>query len=511
MEFLFTNIEKLPTVDCIIIPLDKTLQLSVLGNHIDQQLNGELQKILKTGDFEGTVAQCWLLPAQPKLKHTRVLLVGTGEKNKVTPHQFKQIIQAATQVFAKTKIKTVLNGLIEIELAQSQDNHWKAGQIVLHSLATTYQFSAVKRAKANETTAHPITKFYLPGQKTEQKSIERGIQNFTAIAHGSALTRELGNTPANICTPTHLANAAIALGKKYASLKVTVLDHAAIKKLKMGAFLAVSQGSSEPPKLICIEHQATSKISKTKQPSTSVVLVGKGITFDSGGISIKPSHDMDQMKFDMCGAASVLGVMQAIAELNLPISVVGIIPTCENLPDGHAIKPGDVVTSMSGQTIEILNTDAEGRLILCDALTYAQKYNPKFIIDIATLTGAIIVALGDSVAGLFSKDDELSKALYNAGEQSVDPVWQLPLIDEYQEALDSNFADMANVGNRSAGSITAALFLERFVKDQRWAHLDIAGVAWLSGKEKGATGRPVPLLTQFLLNLVAAETKKEAS
>jgi leucyl aminopeptidase len=309
-----------------------------------------------------------------------------------------------------------------------------------------------------------------------------------------ALTKTLANLPGNICTPSHLASQAVALGKTHKSLKTTVLEEKDMKKLGMGSFLSVTQGSEQPAKLITLEYHGTDKKQKP------IVLVGKGITFDTGGISLKPGAEMDEMKYDMCGAASVLGTMQAIAEMGLKLNVVGVIPTCENMPSGNATKPGDIVTSMSGQTIEILNTDAEGRLILCDALTYSKKFNPDTVIDIATLTGACVIALGHVASGMFSNDDKLAKELLAAGEQSHDRIWQLPLWDDYQPLLDSNFADMQNIGGRAGGTITAACFLARFTKDYRWAHLDIAGTANLSGKQKGATGRPVPLLTQYLIN-----------
>ena len=316
--------------------------------------------------------------------------------------------------------------------------------------------------------------------------------------HGTG-QRTLGNLPGNICTPTYLAAKALALGKAHKSIKTTVLEEKDMQKLGMGSFLSVTRGSEQPAKLITMEYAGAAK---TQKP---IVLVGKGITFDSGGISLKPGAEMDEMKYDMCGAASVLGTMQAIAEMGLKLNVVGVIPTCENMPSGTATKPGDIVTRMSGQTIEILNTDAEGRLILCDALTYSKKFNPDTVIDIATLTGACVIALGHVASGMFANEDELAKELIAAGEQSHDRIWQLPLWDDYQPLLDSNFADMANIGGRAGGTITAACFLSRFTKEYRWAHLDIAGTAWKSGKQKGATGRPVPLLTQYLINRSATK------
>jgi leucyl aminopeptidase len=324
----------------------------------------------------------------------------------------------------------------------------------------------------------------------------KAIGEATAISAGMSLTRDLGNLPANICTPTYLAKQARELAKGDKRLRVKVLEEADMKRLKMGSLLSVSAGSRQAAKLIVLEYRGAAA---AEQP---VVLVGKGVTFDTGGISLKPGQAMDEMKFDMCGAASVFGTLKAVKQMQLPINVVGIIPATENMPDGIATKPGDIVTSMSGQTIEILNTDAEGRLILCDALTYAAKYKPRCVIDIATLTGACIVALGKVPSAVLGNNDALINGLLKSGQQIEDKVWELPLWDEYQDQLKSNFADMANIGGRDAGTITAACFLSRFTRDYKWAHLDIAGTAWKSGEDKGATGRPVPLLTQYILNQV---------
>jgi leucyl aminopeptidase len=333
--------------------------------------------------------------------------------------------------------------------------------------------------------------------KTEAKVVQQGIARGQAIAAGVELAREYANRPANHCTPSVLAAQARKLGKEF-DLKVDVLDRKAVEKLGMGSFLAVAQGSEEPPRFIVARYDGAPK---SKAP---VVLVGKGITFDTGGISIKPAADMDEMKFDMGGAASVLGTLRAVAELKPAVNLVCLIPACENMPSGRAVKPGDVVTSLSGQTIEILNTDAEGRLILCDALTYAERFKPAVVVDIATLTGACVVALGHHHTGLFSADDRVAQQLLDASRVALDPCWRLPLDEEYDEALKSNFADMGNVGGRAGGAITAAMFLRRFTGKYPWAHLDIAGTAWKSGAAKGATGRPVGLLTHFVLAQAAA-------
>ncbi|MCI0591087.1 MAG: leucyl aminopeptidase, partial [Gammaproteobacteria bacterium] len=323
---------------------------------------------------------------------------------------------------------------------------------------------------------------------------EKAITEGQAIANGVKLTKDLANLPSNICTPTYLADQAIELQKTHESIKVKVMEEAEMEQLGMGALLAVSRGSREPAKLITLEYMGANKDAKP------IILVGKGVTFDSGGISIKPAANMDEMKFDMCGAASVLGTFATAAELHLPINIVGVIPTTENMPNGNATKPGDIVTSLSGQTIEILNTDAEGRLILCDALTYCERFDPDVVIDVATLTGACVIALGKHATGLLSNHNPLANDLLNAGRESGDRAWQLPLWEDYHQQLDSPFADIANVGGREAATITAACFLSRFAKKFHWSHLDIAGTAWLTGKEKGATGRPVPLLVQYLLD-----------
>jgi len=323
---------------------------------------------------------------------------------------------------------------------------------------------------------------------------EVAIQEGEAIAKGVALAKDLGNLPGNICTPSHLAKQARTMGRKYPKLKVSVVEQAQLEKLGMGSFLSVAKGSREAPKLIVAEYKGG------KAKEKPIVLVGKGVTFDSGGISIKPSPAMDEMKYDMCGAASVLGTLTACAELQLDCNVIGVIPTCENMPDGAASKPGDIVTSMSGQTIEVLNTDAEGRLILCDALTYCERFNPDSVVDIATLTGACVIALGHHASAVMGNHHPLVNELLNAGKTSGDRAWELPMWDEYNEQLKSNFADIPNIAGRDGSSITAACFLSRFTKKFHWAHMDIAGTAWVSGENKGATGRPVPLLTQFLMD-----------
>ncbi len=354
--------------------------------------------------------------------------------------------------------------------------------------ARSYKFDEHKSKPGPAT----LTRLGLLVSDEDALTLRPVVARARALAAGLKLCRDLANRPGNVCTPTHLAETALALGECHEQLAINVLEEADMEALGMGSLLSVSRGSRQPAKLITLDYRGGGK----EKP---IVLVGKGVTFDSGGISIKPGPAMDEMKYDMCGAASVLGTLAAIAESGAKINVVGVIPATENLPDGNASKPGDIVTSMSGQTIEILNTDAEGRLILCDALTYAARFKPDVVIDIATLTGACVIALGAHASGLMSNDDELADALLAAGTRSGDRAWRLPLWDEYQRQIDSPFADIANVGGREAGSITAGCFLARFTKDYRWAHLDIAGTAWVSGKNKGASGRPVALLTEYIL------------
>jgi leucyl aminopeptidase len=360
----------------------------------------------------------------------------------------------------------------------------------------TYRFD---RLKSKPPEAKRVLKKIAvhAADKTQAAQADSSIVRAMAIAEGVAFAKDLGNLPGNVCTPTYLAEQAQELGKR-SGMKVEVLEQKDMERLGMGCFLAVARGSRQPPKFIVLEYNGG------KRGAAPVALVGKGITFDTGGISIKPSAEMDEMKFDMCGAASVLGTMKAIAQMRLPLNVVGLIPATENMPGGNAIKPGDIVTTLSGQTVEILNTDAEGRLILCDALTYAERFKPVAVIDIATLTGAMVIALGHVATGLFSNSDALAREVLAAGETAWDRAWHLPLWDEYQDALKSNFADIPNIGSRAGGSITAACFLSRFTKSYPWAHLDIAGTGWKSGAEKGATGRPVALLSHFLVKRAAA-------
>lgn len=448
-----------------------------------------LASILKHGDMSGKAGSSLILYNVPGTKIPKILLIGLGKEKELDGKKYRAAVRSMIDALKKMDVKTIAS-YIQIAPVIGSDIAWNVEHFINEVMDATYEFAELKTI--NKKTKKTFD-FLVNVDKRNQKIAEGALKKSFALAKGIELTKTLGDLPPNICTPTYLGKKAQEIGKEH-GMKIDVLDQKQIEKLKMGSFLGVAKGSRQPPKFIVLQHN---KGKKTQKP---IVLVGKGITFDAGGISIKPAGDMDEMKYDMCGAASVLGTFKTIGLLNLPMNVIGIIPTCENLPDGLALKPGDILTSMSGQTIEVLNTDAEGRLILCDALTFAERFNPEVVIDIATLTGACVIALGHHASGLYSNDDKLAKDLESAGQISMDRAWRMPLWEDYQSQLDSNFADMANIGGRAGGSITAACFLSRFTKKYKWAHLDIAGTAWKSGKAKGATGRPVGLLTQYILN-----------
>nr|WP_320166559.1 leucyl aminopeptidase [uncultured Methylophaga sp.] len=477
--------------DCIAVGIYNEGELSPSAQQLDKASQGQIKRIIDNGDFSGKPGQTLFLHNLAEINSPRVLLVGFGKKTKTTENDFNTATSAAIVALNESGAEKAVYSFTDIEV-NDRSTAWKARQIACNAETALYKYSQTKsETKAVEKPLLACTISVEQDAADIQKAAEQGA----AIGAGMNLARELGNLPGNVCTPTYLAEQAVALGEKYASINTTVLDEADMEALGMGSLLSVSRGSRQPAKLITMEYKGAGD-------SKPVVLVGKGLTFDAGGISLKPSQGMDEMKYDMCGSASVLGTLQAVAELNLPINVVGVVPSSENMPDGDANKPGDIVTSMAGKTIEILNTDAEGRLILCDALTYSERFDPEIVIDIATLTGAIIVALGSTTTGLMANNQQLADDLLKAGNDSFDRAWQLPLWDDYQPLLDSNFADIANVGGKEAGSVTAACFLSRFTEKFTWAHLDIAGTAWNSGKNKGATGRPVPMLVQYLLNRI---------
>jgi len=480
--------EKLKT-GCVVVGVHDGGKLSKAGQLLDKATGHALSDVIARGDMTGKTASTLLLHKQSGAPAERILLVGLGKPAELDNRNSVDILRAAFKALHNTPAKDAT--LFLTDAGFGNEAGWTLRQAVLAAAEGAYRADSLKSKPSQAATLKQVTFATLDKPTADMK--EAVVQS-AAITNGMALTKDLANLPGNICTPTYLAAKALALAKAHKQIKTSVLEKKDMEKLGMGSFLSVTRGSAQPPKLITLEYNGAGK---TQKP---VALVGKGITFDTGGISLKPGADMDEMKYDMSGAASVLGTLQAIAEMELPINVVGVIPTCENMPSSTATKPGDIVTSMSGQTIEILNTDAEGRLILCDALTYAARFKPDTVIDIATLTGACVIALGNVASGLFANEEKLAQELISAGEQAHDRVWQLPLWDDYQPLLDSNFADMANIGGRAGGTITAACFLARFTKDYRWAHLDIAGTANKSGKDKGATGRPVPLLTQYLIN-----------
>ena len=475
---------------CVVVGVYESGKLSPAAQALDKVAAHQLSGLVARGDMDGKAGSTLMLHNIAGIAAERVLLVGLGKAAEFAAKQFLDVLQAAFGVLQKTASKDAALYLTDLDV-KDRDEAWKIRQAVLLAAESGYRSDQLKSKPAD---APALRKVVLGCAGKPNAAAQQALDQAVAIAHGMKLTKDLGNLPGNICTPAYLAAKALALGKAHKSIKTTVLEEKDMQKLGMGSFLSVTRGSEQPAKLITLEYYGADKKHKP------IVLVGKGITFDSGGISLKPGAEMDEMKYDMSGAGSVLGTLQAIAEMNLKLNVVGVIPSCENLPSGKATKPGDIVTSMSGQTIEILNTDAEGRLILCDALTYSAKFKPDTVIDIATLTGACVIALGNIASGLFSNEDKLAKELLEAGDYAHDRAWQLPLWDDYQPLLDSNFADMQNIGGRAGGTITAACFLSRFTRDYRWAHLDIAGTAHKSGKDKGATGRPVPLLAQYLIN-----------
>ena len=475
---------------CAIVPIFSGGGLTTSAKSLDAGGDGLITRAIKNGDIKGDAGELLLLTATGTLPCQRILLVGLGTKAKLDRRTWRKATRSALAAVARGKYTEAVLHLTS-ESVRDADAYRRARLAVEIWLEVSYRFTAMKSEPGDKPPT--LQTLNLACNARDQRATRRGISHGEAIGRAVALTKDLGNLPPNVCTPSYLVERARSIAKQGKKLTLTALTPAAIRKLRMGAFLAVTQGAVEQPRFIVLNYRGARAID---QP---VVLIGKGITFDSGGISIKPSAAMDEMKFDMCGAATVLGVMQAVSELKLPINVVGIVPTCENMPSGAATRPGDIVTTMSGQTVEILNTDAEGRLILCDAITYAARFKPAVMIDIATLTGACLVALGRVRSGLLGNSDKLANALLAAGQAADDRAWRLPLDDDYAELLKSPFADVANIGGRDAGTITAAIFLSRFVGKTDWAHLDIAGTAWTQGKSKGGTGRPVPLLMEFLL------------
>ncbi len=478
----FTNL------DTLILPINDKGEIISLENILPQQsaLNELSKSLAKSGDFSGKVGKTLLLVKPADIEIQRVLLVGFGANDKLTTKGYLTSIQAAADALDHCGATHIANAAIFAKPA-AESIKWAVTQNAQIFQRSFYDYSHESRG------SHPVKDPRVESMVFPCEDYTAATQQGQATALGMALTQELANMPSNFCTPTFLAETAIQLGQDF-DFDIKILERKEMIEMGMGSFMSVAQGGDTPPKMICLSYNGGDA------SQAPVALVGKGVTFDTGGISLKPGASMDEMKYDMGGAATVLGVFKALGEIKPNINVVGVIPATENMPSGSAVKPGDVVTSLSGQTIEILNTDAEGRLILCDALTYTQQtFKPSKIIDMATLTGACIVALGHHVSAIMGNNQPLVDALTTAGQTTYDRFWQLPLGEEWDEQLKSNFADMANIGGRTAGSITAAQFLARFVQDVDWAHLDIAGTAWVTGDNKGATGRPVPALVEYLL------------
>jgi leucyl aminopeptidase len=484
----------LPTlsVECLVVGVFEEAELGAPARTVDAACGGRLKKLLARGDFAGRAGETLLLADLPGLKASHVLLTGLGARKQWQRKAWRKAWASAVGALNRTRIASCAVGLDRPDTRQLDDYY--LGRAVAEIAGTVLY--RVNDLKTGRKPPPPALRKILAGPVRKAPPAERGLTHGAAVAAAMNVQRDLANLPANVCTPTYLAEEARALAKRH-GLSIKVLDEAAIRREKMGCLLAVSQGSHQAPRFIVLEYQGT------KKEQAPLVLVGKGVTFDSGGISLKDPPGMDEMKFDMSGAAAVIATLTLAAQLRLPLHVVGLAAAVENMPGGKAVKPGDIATSASGQTVEILNTDAEGRLILADALHYARRFRPAAVIDIATLTGACVIALGHHHSGVMGNDEGLVRELLEAGRRADDRCWQLPLTEEYAEQLKSNFADFANVGGRDGGAITAATFLAKFTQGLAWAHLDVAGTAYQSGPAKGSTGRPTALLAQFLLQRAA--------
>ena len=476
------------TSDCLIVGIYQDKLLSTAANTIDKASDGQLSDVLTYGDFTGKTGESHILYKLSGVTAERVLLIGCGEKDQFDVFALRAASKTAATILANQAVMRATS-LLGDDLNNTDNADTLVMQMVLGAADHQYQFTKHK-SETPETAAEQHMEIAFTSAFLGN---DNALQQATAVAQGCELSRNLSNQPGNICTPSYLAETALSMANDFADLHVEVLEEADMEKLGMGSFLSVSQGSDQPGKMVILKYDGAG------DDSDPIALVGKGVTFDTGGISLKPGASMDEMKFDMIGSASVLGTIKAIAEMKLPLNVIGVLAAAENMPSARATRPGDIVKSMSGKTIEILNTDAEGRLVLCDALTYVGKYKPALVIDIATLTGACIVALGHEICALLANDQALANDILSSSNKVGDQAWQLPMNDAYQKQLKSAHADIGNIGGKAAGTITAACFLGHFTNDYRWAHLDIAGTAW-NGKE--ATGRPVPLLTQFLIDQV---------
>ncbi|HEX5757173.1 MAG TPA: leucyl aminopeptidase [Arenimonas sp.] len=472
-------------VDCVIVGLFAEGQLSPAGKAVDEASEGRLAALIARGDLSGKAGRSQLLPDLPGLRAPRLLVVGLGELAKFSVPGYLKAVTEAVRVLRTGASRSALLTLSELEVP-GRDRDWALRQAVVAADHAGYRYTATRKSKDGDEGLRTLQ---LSGSEAQRAAVAQGV----AIAAGVELSRELGNLPPNICNPAYLADAARKLAGEHANVECEVLERADMEKLGMGSLLAVARGSANPPKLIVLKYRGAGEAKPR-------VLVGKGITFDTGGINLKVQGGIEEMKFDMCGAATVIGTFAAVAKMQLPVNLITIVPAVENMPDADSYRPSDILTSMSGKTIEVGNTDAEGRLILCDALTYAQRFEPAALVDVATLTGACVIALGKYAAGLMSKHDDLAGELLAAGDNVHDRAWRLPLWEDYQSMLESVFADVYNIGGKGAGAITAGCFLARFTEGQRWAHLDIAGVGSDDGRKGMATGRPVGLLSQWLID-----------
>lgn len=486
------SVEKQRTA-CLVVGVFEPRRLSSAAEQIDVISNGYISSILRRGDIEGKIGQILLLHHVPNISADRVLLVGCGKERELTERQYKQIIQKTVTTLNETGSMEAVCYLTELHV-KGRNTYWNVRFAVEAAQQNLYSFSEFKSIKPEVRRELRKIVFNVSSRR-ELAIAESAVQHAVAISAGLKEAKDLANCPPNVCNPAYLADKAKQLAHHYSSISTKIVDEKEMAKLGMRSYLAVSQGSHNSAYMSIMEFK-----NNPNPNAKPIVLVGKGLTFDSGGLSLKPSEGMDEMKYDMGGAAAVYGVMKAVAELNLPLNVIGVLAGCENMPGSNAYRPGDILTTMSGLTVEVLNTDAEGRLVLCDVLTYVERFEPELVIDLATLTGACVVALGAHNSGLFSPSNGLANELQQASEQASDRAWRLPIGEEYQDQLKSNFADLANIGGRAGGAITAATFLSNFTKKYTWAHIDIAGTAWKSGAEKGATGRPVSMLVQFLLN-----------
>lgn len=484
---------------CIVVGVYEPRRLSPVAEQLDKISDGYISNLLRRGDLEGKPGQILLLHHVPNVLSERVLLVGCGKERELDERQYRQIISKTISTLNETGSMEAVCFLTELHV-KGRDTYWKVRQAVETTQDGLYSFNQLKSKK--DETRRPLRKivFNVPTRR-ELALGESAITHGLAIANGMKSCKDVANMPPNICNPEYLAQQARDLAEKYERVTTNIIGETEMKELGMHSYLAVGRGSHNESKMSVIHYNGAD------ESVAPIVLVGKGLTFDSGGISIKPGEGMDEMKYDMGGAAGVYGTMHSLAELDLNINVIGVLAGCENMPGSNAYRPGDILTTMSGQTVEVLNTDAEGRLVLCDALTYVEQFDPDTVIDVATLTGACVIALGKHATGLLSNHNPLAHELINSSEQSGDRAWRLPLWDEYQDQLESPFADFTNLGGRPAGTITAACFLSRFTKKYNWAHMDVAGTAWRSGKDKGATGRPVPMLTQFLMNRAGIDSE----